>query len=49
MVIFSTTDFNSYVTTSTAKGSPIRKHGKMKASKKPGLGIEIKKDARSVL
>jgi len=42
--LFSTTDFNSYVTTSTANGAPTRKNGKMKASKKPGLGIEIKKD-----
>ena len=42
--LFSSTDFNSYVTTSTANGAPTRKNGKMKASKKPGLGIEIKKD-----
>ena len=33
-------DFNSYVTVSTATGSPRRKSGRMKAANRPGLGIE---------
>ncbi len=37
---FSATDFNSYVTVSTAEGAPRRLHGRMAASAKPGLGIE---------
>jgi L-alanine-DL-glutamate epimerase-like enolase superfamily enzyme len=37
---FSATDFNSYVTVSTAAGAPKRENGRMKASDKPGLGIE---------
>jgi L-alanine-DL-glutamate epimerase-like enolase superfamily enzyme len=37
---FSSTDFNSYVTVSTADGAPLRKDGKMAASTAPGLGIE---------
>jgi len=36
---FSSTDFNSYVTVSTAEGSPQRKDGCMSASTAPGLGI----------
>jgi L-alanine-DL-glutamate epimerase-like enolase superfamily enzyme len=36
---FSATDFNSYVTVSTAEGAPTRKAGRMKASTAPGLGI----------
>jgi len=42
--LFTSTDFNSYVTTSTATGAPQRKKGKMAASKQPGLGIEPKMD-----
>ncbi|MGF7161677.1 L-alanine-DL-glutamate epimerase-like enolase superfamily enzyme [Rhodoligotrophos appendicifer] len=38
--LFSATDFNSYVTTDIATGSPRRIDGKMKASDRPGLGIE---------
>ena len=38
--LFSTTDFNSYVTQSIARGAPIRKRGKLAASDAPGLGIE---------
>jgi L-alanine-DL-glutamate epimerase-like enolase superfamily enzyme len=38
--LFTTTDFNSYVTVSTAKGAPQRKEGRMAASTLPGLGIE---------
>jgi L-alanine-DL-glutamate epimerase-like enolase superfamily enzyme len=37
---FSATDFNSYVTVSTAQGAPQRVKGRMKASTEPGLGIE---------
>ena len=37
--LFSTTDFNSYVTVSTADGAPQRVNGRMAASKVPGLGI----------
>jgi cis-L-3-hydroxyproline dehydratase len=42
--LFSTTDFNSYVTVSTADGAPRRVNGRMAASKEPGLGIHPKKD-----
>ncbi len=37
--LFSTTDFNSYVTVSTATGAPQRVNGRMSASTEPGLGI----------
>jgi len=37
---FSATDFNSYVTVSTAEGAPRRKGGRMAASTEPGLGVE---------
>ena len=37
--LFSTTDFNSYVTVSTAEGAPQRVDGHMAASTEPGLGI----------
>jgi cis-L-3-hydroxyproline dehydratase len=40
--LFSTTDFNSYVTLSTADGAPQRVNGRMAASKLPGLGIKPK-------
>ena len=36
---FSSTDFNSYVTVSTADGAPRREQGFMAASTQPGLGI----------
>lgn len=42
--IFSTTDFNSYVTVSTADGAPQRTNGRMSASNEPGLGIRPKMD-----
>ena len=42
--LFSTTDFNSYVTVSTADGAPQRVNGRMAASKSPGLGIKPKLD-----
>ena len=40
--LFTTTDFNSYVTVSTAEGAPRRVNGRMAASKSPGLGIRPK-------
>jgi cis-L-3-hydroxyproline dehydratase len=42
--LFSTTDFNSYVTVSTAEGAPRRVNGRMSASKSPGLGIRPRMD-----
>ena len=36
---FTSTDFNSYVTVSTATGAPLRENGFMKAGTAPGLGI----------
>jgi len=43
-LLFTTTDFNSYVTVSTADGAPQRVNGRMAASKEPGLGIRPKMD-----
>lgn len=40
--LFTTTDFNSYVTVSTAEGAPRRVNGRMAASKSPGLGVRPK-------
>jgi cis-L-3-hydroxyproline dehydratase len=42
--LFTSTDFNSYVTVSTAQGAPQRKGGRMSASLAPGLGIEPRKE-----
>jgi L-alanine-DL-glutamate epimerase-like enolase superfamily enzyme len=42
--LFTTTDFNSYVTVSTAEGAPQRVQGRMAASTAPGLGITPRKD-----
>jgi L-alanine-DL-glutamate epimerase-like enolase superfamily enzyme len=42
---FSATDFNSYVTVSTAEGAPRRENGRMKASDQPGLGITPRPEA----
>jgi L-alanine-DL-glutamate epimerase-like enolase superfamily enzyme len=39
-LLFTATDFNSYVTVSTAEGAPQRENGRMAASKAPGLGID---------
>ena len=36
---FTSTDFNSYVTVSTAEGAPMRVKGFMKASEEAGLGV----------
>lgn len=41
---FTCTDFNSYVTVSTAAGAPQRLNGHMQASSAPGLGIEPHRD-----
>lgn len=41
---FTSTDFNSYVTVSTADGAPKRDHGTMRASSAAGLGVSINKD-----
>jgi len=42
--LFTSTDFNSYVTTSIADGAPRRVDGRMAASTDPGLGITPKLD-----
>ncbi len=41
---FTSTDFNSYVTVSTAEGAPQRENGFMKASSEPGLGVKPRFD-----
>ena len=41
---FTSTDFNSYLTVSTADGAPRRDNGTMAASAGPGLGITPKLD-----
>ncbi|MCO8123142.1 mandelate racemase/muconate lactonizing enzyme family protein [Stieleria sp. TO1_6] len=41
---FTSTDFNSYVTVSTADGAPQREQGFMAASTEPGLGVSPKLD-----
>jgi len=40
--LFSATDFNSYVTVSTASGAPQRDNGRLAASNEPGLGVKPK-------
>ena len=40
--LFSTTDFNSYVTVSLAEGAPHRVNGRMATTNSPGLGIRPK-------
>ena len=42
--LFTSTDFNSYVTVSTADGAPQRIKGRMSASIEPGLGVQPKMD-----
>lgn len=42
--LFTSTDFNSYVTTSIADGAPQRINGRMSASTEPGLGVRPKLD-----
>ncbi len=41
-LLFSTTDFNSYVTVSVADGAPRRAEGRMSAPAGPGLGISVR-------
>ena len=43
-LLFTSTDFNSYVTVSTAEGAPQRVNGRMAASTAPGLGITPRMD-----
>jgi L-alanine-DL-glutamate epimerase-like enolase superfamily enzyme len=43
-LLFTTTDFNSYVTVSTADGAPRRVNGRMAASTQAGLGVQPKMD-----
>ncbi len=42
--LFSSTDFNSYVTVSIAEGAPQRKDGRLAASSSAGLGINPRWD-----
>ena len=42
--LFTATDFNSYVTVSTAEGAPRRAGGRMAASTMPGLGVTPRMD-----
>lgn len=42
--LFSSTDFNSYVTVSTAEHAPQRRGGRMSAGTRPGLGVEPRPD-----
>lgn len=46
--LFTTTDFNSYVTVSTAEGAPQRINGRMTTFMRPGLGIEPRMDVLGV-
>jgi L-alanine-DL-glutamate epimerase-like enolase superfamily enzyme len=39
-LLFTSTDFNSYVTVPFAEGAPQRKHGRMAASAAAGLGVK---------
>src|SRR3982751_5069101 len=43
-LLFTSTDFNSYVTVSTAEGAPKRRNGRMAASDAPGLGIRPREE-----
>ena len=42
--LFTTTDFNSYVTVPFADGAPQRVNGRMSASVRPGLGVSPRMD-----
>jgi L-alanine-DL-glutamate epimerase-like enolase superfamily enzyme len=42
--LFTATDFNSYVTVSTAEGAPQRVNGRLAASTQPGLGIRPREE-----
>ena len=43
-LLFTATDFNSYVTVSTAEGAPQRRDGRLAASTGPGLGIAPRRE-----
>lgn len=43
-LLFTSTDFNSYVTQSIADGAPQRVDGRMAAAEEPGLGVRPKLD-----
>ena len=43
-LLFSSTDFNSYVTTSIAEGAPQRTGGRLAAGTEPGLGVRPRLD-----
>jgi len=43
-LLFTSTDFNSYVTVSTAEGAPQRNQGRLAASSEPGLGVRPRFD-----
>jgi L-alanine-DL-glutamate epimerase-like enolase superfamily enzyme len=43
-LLFTATDFNSYVTVSIADGAPRRKNGRLAAPAAPGLGVEPRMD-----
>lgn len=43
-LLFTATDFNSYVTVSTAEGAPRRERGRMAASARPGLGVDPREE-----
>lgn len=43
-LLFTATDFNSYVTVSNATGAPHRENGRMAAPLEPGLGVEPRWD-----
>ncbi len=42
--LFSSTDFNSYVTVAFADGAPQRRQGRLAASREPGLGVTPRLD-----
>ena len=43
-LLFSSTDFNSYVTVSTAEGAPTGANGRLAAPTGPGLGISVRRE-----
>jgi L-alanine-DL-glutamate epimerase-like enolase superfamily enzyme len=44
-LLFSTTDFNSYVTVSNGEGAPQRRDGRMSVSDAPGLGVRPRSES----
>jgi L-alanine-DL-glutamate epimerase-like enolase superfamily enzyme len=44
-LLFTATDFNSYVTVSIAEGAPQRRNGRLAAPTAPGLGVQPRMDA----